>query len=292
MNKTTTYSTGKTIKYIIVYFLLFLAGDLFSALFFDLTLGRSGLTANIMFMARALGYLALAFLLFFLYTKYALHRRLSDFRVAFSLSTSAVLCSLVLPVLVTGVFALIGETSINPEMSKAGAWGAVFASACLALRAGILEEMLFRGFIMKLVEDRWDKITAILAPSFVFSLVHIPSMETITLGGVALLIVSGTLVGIMLSLLTYKNATIIGSVFVHVVWNFTMVTDVLRVVPAGDTSPFETIFLIRLPSDSILLTGGGFGAEASIVSIAGFALVCLWAICSLMRKSKSASGTL
>ena len=63
-----------------------------------------------------------------------------------------------------------------------------------------VEEMMFRGDIMKLLESRWNKSIAILIPSFLFSLVHIPSMVTFTVSGVQLLIISGRVEGIMFSL--------------------------------------------------------------------------------------------
>ena len=70
---------------------------------------------------------------------------------------------------------------------------------------------------MKLLENCWNTFVAILAPSFIFGLFHIPSMETFSVVGVMLLIVSGTLVGIMFSLVAYKENFIANSAIIHTV---------------------------------------------------------------------------
>ena len=138
--------------------------------------------------------------------------------------------------------------------------------------------MLFRGFIMKLLENRWNKFVAIFAPSFLFSLLHIPSMETFSVAGVMLLIISGTLVGIMFSLIAYKGNSIANSAMIHTVWNFVMVTGILHITTKKGYYG-NPIFSIIIPFDNVLLTGAGFGVEASIIAIVGYACICavvLW----------------
>ena len=40
-------------------------------------------------------------------------------------------------------------------------------------RTGIVEEVVFRGFIMTALERRWNRWAAVLLPSVLFGLVHI-----------------------------------------------------------------------------------------------------------------------
>ena len=144
----------------------------------------------------------------------------------------------------------------------------------MALKAGILEEILFRGFIMRLLESRWGKTIAILLPSFLFSLSHIPSMESFTAAGVVLLGVSGTLVGVMFSLVAYQGNSISNNALMHSVWNFVMGTSMLHITTAQGAygKPFVQILI---PSNNILLTGAGFGSEVSLIAVIGYALVCV-----------------
>lgn len=102
-------------------------------------------------------------------------------------------------------------------------------------------------------------------------------METIGVAGIVLLVISGTLVGVMFSLVTYKGESVSNGIVFHSVWNFVMVTDILHIA-AEQGAYGGSIFSITISSDNILLTGGGFGVEASIVAIIGYLFVCCIAI--------------
>lgn len=274
MNQTQyNFSTSKTLVNILVYFLLFLAGDLFSSISFDLLFSFVELPSNALYVIlRMLGALLLTAFLFLLYTTKGLHLKMKDFGITPNIKKWGVLISVFLPVFVTAIFAMIGKFEVN-SFSAGEICLIIIASMLIALKSGITEEMLFRGYIMKLLESRWNKYIAILIPSFLFSLVHIPSMETFTVSGVLLLIISGTVVGIMFSLVSYKGKSISNSALLHAAWNFIMITDILHITTAQGTygSP---IFSIIISSDNVFLTGAGFGIEASIIAIIGYILVC------------------
>ena len=133
--------------------------------------------------------------------------------------------------------------------------------------------MLFRGYILKLLELKWGKPIAVLLPSFLFSFMHIPSMNEFSVVGILLLVISGTLVGVMFSLITYKGNSISNSSLLHAVWNFVFVTDIIHITTAQGVYG-EPIFSIIIPSDHVLVTGSGFGVEASIIAIIGYSFVC------------------
>lgn len=278
----TQFSTGKTIRHIIIYILLFLAGDLFSGLLFDLLFLFVKLPIRgLYYIPRALGCLILTYILFWLYTTKVLHLKMRDFGITFSIKKWGIILAIFLPAFVVIGFLLIGKAAVD-ELTFDKIFIIISYSLIMALRAGILEEILFRGYIMKLLESRWNKYVAILFPSILFSLSHIPSMETISVAGVVLLVISGTLVGVMFSLVAYKGESVSNSIVIHSVWNFVMVTDILRITTEEGTYG-GSIFSITIPSDNILLTGGGFGVEASIVAIIGYLFVCCIAI---WRKKK------
>lgn len=257
----------------VIYFLLFLAGDFFGSLPFDFLFSVVALPQSWMYhIPRLLGCLLLTYFLFWFYTTKILHLKMSDFCITFSVKKWAVVYALLLPAFVIIVYSVLGKCSVN-RVSPGIAAGMVTDSLLLAFKAGILEEMLFRGYIMKLLERGWNKSIAILLPSFLFSLAHIPQMETFSLTGILLLVVSGTLVGIMFSLAAYKGGSVSSSVILHAFWNFFIITDILRITtPEGIYG--SPLFSIIIPSDNILLTGAGFGVEASIVAIMGYFIIC------------------
>lgn len=84
----------------------------------------------------------------------------------------------------------------------------------------------------------------------------------------------GTLVGIMFSLVTYRGNSVAGSVLIHFLWNLLLTTDILHIF-YGEDLYASPLFTIGLPTDHILITGGGFGVEASLAAIMGYFLVCL-----------------
>ncbi|MDO5400830.1 MAG: type II CAAX endopeptidase family protein [Eubacteriales bacterium] len=274
MNKTEhKFSTSKTLVNILVYFLLFLAGELFSSIPFDLLFSFVELPSSALYVIfRMLGALFLTVFLFWLYTTKGLHMKMKDFGITLNITKWGVLISILLPVFVAAIFTVIGTVEVN-SFSVGETVLIIIASMLIALKSGITEEMLFRGYIMKSLESRWNQCIAIFVPSFLFSLVHIPSMETFTVGGIALLMISGTLVGIMFSLVAYKGNSIGNSALLHTVWNFVMITDVLHITTAQGTYG-TPIFSIMIPSDNALLTGAGFGMEASIIAIIGYILIC------------------
>lgn len=275
-------STAQTLKQIAVYFLLFLAGDFLSSIPFDLLFSVVALPAPWMYqLPRTLGSLLLTYFLFWIYTVKVLHLQMSDFRISRSIKKWAVLYSILLPAFVVIAFLVIGEGSVR-RAAPGTAWGAVVNSFVLAIKAGLLEEMLFRGYIMKLVESRWTTSAAIVVPSFLFSLAHIPQMETFSWTGVVLLLLSGTLVGIMFSLAAYAGGSTGSSFLLHAVWNFVMVTDILY-IGTGPAPRGDTLFSITIP-DHVLLTGAGFGVEASIIAVIGYLAVC----CLLFRRRRHA----
>lgn len=273
------FSKIGTLKHITIFFLLFFAGDLLSSLTFDLIFSVVKLPVReLYYIPRVAGCLLLTYLLFWLYTTKVLDLSMKDFRVTFAIKKWGIFFATFLPTIVIAIFLLIGNTVIN-MFTFSKILLIITVSLLMAFKAGILEEMLFRGYIMKLLENSWNKYIAILLPSFLFSLLHIPSMKTFSFISILLLVISGTLTGIMFSLVTYKGNSISNSILLHIIWNFVIVTDILHITTTTLQDSYHMpIISITIPSDNILLTGGSFGIEASIIAIIGYALICSFII--------------
>ena len=270
------FSKAQILKHIAVYFLLFLAGELLNALFWDLVFSVVELPVRALYSILRMAFcLPVTYLLFRFYTTKVLHLKMQDFDITFAIQKWGILSAVLLPALVVSVYLLVGNTTVN-TFSFAEILLIAAASLLMALKSGILEEMLFRGFIMKLLEIGWNRTAAILFPSVLFALLHIPSMNTFNITSLLLLTVSGTLVGIMFSLAAYKGNSISNSALLHAVWNFVVISDILHITTAQEAYGAPLI-AVTIPSEHILLTGGGFGVEASIVAIIGYFAVC----CSL-----------
>ncbi|MEG0107342.1 MAG: CPBP family intramembrane glutamic endopeptidase, partial [Lachnospiraceae bacterium] len=124
------------------------------------------------------------------------------------------------------------------------------------LGAGIVEEIVFRGFIMNALSMRFNKTIAIIVPSLLFGVVHTIGMDFDFLS-CALVLVAGTLVGVMFSLITIETKSIWNSAFVHALWNI------------------------------VMITGGDFGIESSVISVIAYAIVSLIAFRGIKNKNKT-----
>jgi hypothetical protein len=103
------------------------------------------------------------------------------------------------------------------------------------------------------------------------------------------LLVAGTSVGIMFSLIVYESNSIWPSAMVHGVWNMIMIGDILNI---GTSHKPGALFSYKLATTSTLITGGAFGVEASIFAISGYLVVILWTLSLLKKKRNDQSSSL
>jgi membrane protease YdiL (CAAX protease family) len=216
--------------------------------------------------------MAIALLLIYLYIVKAFKMPLSDFRIRKPKSIAVwIPCAAALPIAVSGFFVLLVPGSFGvSDLSSAQIVQRV-ATAVLGtcLVAGIIEELIFRGFIMRLVEVRWNKCAAAIAPSVLFALLHISGMANPNIADILRLLVAGTSVGVMFSLIAYHSGSIWPGALVHGIWNLIIIGGILRI----DVAPERSVFTYTLPADSALLTGGAFGIEASLPAVIGYCTV-------------------
>lgn len=103
------FTTSKTIAAIFVYFLLFLAGDLFGSLPFDFIFSFVTLPCSELYIVlRMLGCFAFTFVFFRLYTTKRLHLKLSDFGITFRIKNWGIGLSVLLPIVVIVGFLITG----------------------------------------------------------------------------------------------------------------------------------------------------------------------------------------
>lgn len=186
-------------------------------------------------------------------------------------------CAIALPVAVSAILLCTPGVFTTGNLDVLQSAGVVLTAIVgVGMGAGIVEEMIFRGLIMKSLERRWGKTVAIVLPSILFGLIHAIGAG-LNVVDLLLLFVGGTSVGIMFSLIVYRSGSIWSSAIVHGIWNIVMIGDILHM----GTEPNENaIVAYRLTSDSTLLTGGNFGVELSVVAILGY-----WSVIAVLLYS-------
>lgn len=194
------------------------------------------------------------------------------------------ICAILLPVVVSAILLCTSGELVKNNMDIVDLVNIVIrAIFSVGLGAGVVEEMVFRGLIMKALEKRWGKMIAIIIPSVIFGLLHTIGMD-MNLIDILLLFVAGTSVGIMFSLIVYESGSIWSSAIVHGMWNIIMIGGILDINISYNQ---HAIFSYKLLSKSFILTGGAFGVEASIVAVLGYIAVIVLTLFSIKRKSKN-----
>ena len=146
---------------------------------------------------------------------------------------------------------------------------------------GLVEEMIFRGVIMSALEYRCNKYVAIFVPSVLFGMLHIIGSELDWIS-IIQLIVAGSIVGILFSLVTYESGNVWNSAIMHGIWNIIMIGGILQI--SADSEELS-IYNYVLDTDSFLITGGDFGVEASIISILAYLGFIVLALMLMKRLS-------
>lgn len=189
---------------------------------------------------------------------------------------------LLLPLLVAFIYFLLpGKLNIvECELSKKLSIitdGVFF----IGIAAGIVEEMIFRGMMMNSLNKRYNKKIAIIIPSLVFGFIHILGMNFNIISSL-LVILSGTMVGIMFSLIAEESKSIWNSAIVHSLWNIITASGLLNI---GNSIDENSLYNYVINSKSSLITGGEFGVESSIISLIGYILVSVVALFMIKKKN-------
>lgn len=148
------------------------------------------------------------------------------------------------------------------------------------LAAGVVEEVVFRGVIMGCLERRFNIWIAVIIPSILFGVVHIIGNELDFLSVIQLLI-AGSIVGILFSLVAYESNSIWNNAMIHAVWNMVIIGGILHI---GSEADGNSILNFVLKNKSFLISGGDFGIEASVISILAYLIFIILSVVLLKKK--------
>ncbi|OXN01254.1 CPBP family intramembrane glutamic endopeptidase [Bifidobacterium vansinderenii] len=167
-----------------------------------------------------------------------------------------------------GVIALFGGYRIVGFNAGYDPWTDLLT---VGLVAGVAEEIIMRGILLRLVEERLGSWGAVIVSALVFGLLHMINPDGTLWGGVAIAIEAGLLFG-AIYLTTRSLWWCIGF---HAMWNIAE-GPIFGSVVSGTGS--QQSWLVARWNGPDLLTGGSFGLEASIVPVillGGLALIIL-----------------
>ncbi|MGM0125747.1 hypothetical protein IGI37_003148 [Enterococcus sp. AZ194] len=229
------------------------------------------------YLLQGIAYVALTYVFLKLFVTKVLHKSLSELGITkFQVKREWLIISFALPMIIILVTVLLVPGNFinnNYTFSKNFSYF-MRAFFFVGLSVGFVEEAIFRGLILSVVSQQYGKTIGIIIPSVVFGALHLLNGQ-LDLASFLLLLVGGTSVGIMFSLLANKNQTIWASMFVHSIWNFLMIGGICSF---GLSKDKEAIATYVFKNDNFFLTGGAFGIEVSLFSILGFVAVILYLV--------------
>lgn len=211
-----------------------------------------------------------------------LKRELTDYRVtSIRIDSRYLFLGILLPIIVNLLYVILipGQLMIA-QLGSNKAYIELLLSVIFisGIVAPIVEEIVFRGILLKYVEEKTNIVFAIMLTSFLFSVVHMfnGKLEGIDL---YLLIVAGFLAGMMYAIATYQFNSIWASVVLHACWNL---SGIFTVTPDKvDASLFQYI----IQTHNVWITGGAYGTDASLIAMGGYVLVIFILLFSQKRKS-------
>ena len=154
---------------------------------------------------------------------------------------------------------------------------AIVVSFFSYLLVGVAEEIIFRGIIFKWIDEKWGFIVSLIASSLLFGIMHIFQPGATLWSSFAIAVEAGLLLGA-----AYKySGNLWLPIGIHWAWNFTQGNIFGFAVSGSDAGEALVKAAVNGPD---ILTGGVFGAEASIITLTIGLLLSLWFILKIRRK--------
>ncbi len=169
-------------------------------------------------------------------------------------------------VVVVAVIAVLGGYRVE-------GWGSVTAAAGLlglAVVASVTEEVVFRGVLFRVVEERAGTWAALVLTSVLFGAMHLLNPHATVWGAVAIAVEAGGMLGAAYA----ATRTLWLPIGLHAAWNFTA-SGIFGTEVSG--AGVASGLLDGVTSGPVLLSGGAFGPEASLPAVlTGIALTVVF----------------
>ena len=139
------------------------------------------------------------------------------------------------------------------------------------------EEILFRGIMFRWIDEKWGFTAALVVSSLLFGFMHIFQPGASWWSSIAIAIEAGLLLGA-----AYKySGTLWLPIGIHWGWNFFQ-GNIFGIEVSGSDAG-ESLFIPEISGPEIL-TGGAFGAEASIIAFVLGLMLSIWFIIKVAKR--------
>ena len=151
----------------------------------------------------------------------------------------------------------------------------------LFLLVGVVEEVIFRGILFRLIADKWNIAVGLTTSSLLFGLAHLGNPGATLWAALAIALASGWLFGMAYA----YHRTIWVPIGMHWAWNY-LEGGVFGCAVSGTPLDYRPLITPKI-SGTDLLSGGAFGPEASIICVAlGIAISTVYTMLYVKKKKK------
>ena len=166
------------------------------------------------------------------------------------------------------------------QLSGTGDWTVLVKSFTEMVFVALMEEILFRGVLLRIPERALGSWAALGLSSLIFALAHLPN------DGVSLLAIANTAVaGLMFGAAYLATRRLWLAIGAHFAWNF--VSDGVFSLPTSG-HPARGLLQGQL-SGPEWLTGGAYGLEASVVCLVVWSLATVFLLRHAIRAGRMVS---
>ena len=166
---------------------------------------------------------------------------------------------------------------VNVELDVASqlSWLSLF------LLVGVVEEVIFRGILFRLITDKWNIAVGLTTSSLLFGLAHLGNPGATLWAALAIALASGWLFGMAYA----YHRTIWVPIGMHWAWNY-LEGGVFGCAVSGTPLDYRPLITPKI-SGTDLLSGGAFGPEASIICVAiGIGISIVYTMLYIKKRKK------
>lgn len=166
---------------------------------------------------------------------------------------------------------------VNVELDVASqlSWLSLF------LLVGVVEEVIFRGILFRLITDKWNIAVGLTTSSLLFGLAHLGNPGATLWAALAIALASGWLFGMAYA----YHRTIWVPIGMHWAWNY-LEGGVFGCAVSGTPLDYRPLITPKI-SGTDLLSGGAFGPEASIICVAiGIGISIVYTMLYIKKKKR------
>jgi membrane protease YdiL (CAAX protease family) len=163
-----------------------------------------------------------------------------------------------------------------------GASSRLWGVAALILIAAMLEELVYRAVLFRVLERAAGTAFALVAQALVFALAHVENLAHGSAADIATMLASVALLGLLWGGLFVLSRNLWVGVAHHAAWNFTIL---LSGVPLSGIEDWRALAPLESRyAGAAWLTGGQFGPESSWLVLATTMLATAWLLHTTKRR--------